>query len=597
MLKKNITKLNKNIYGHGIYIFALIASLYFLSLVKIDFYSTTVKSNSFSQTIAFPFLDQHPSKQEKFEIITHFFYTNLKSHTFQIIPDDCVESIQINDNIIDLTPYNRAQLCDYKNGFKLNLKKYLLHGTNTLTFTIADYGGARGMNIKEINGYQNYIYLLILLIIFIYTVKFLLYFNIEKRVIFIFILGLILKLYYLSYTEFNIRTHDIEGHIEYIKYIANNFQTPSVDACWQCYHQPLYYILSAIVYKITTYINLGSPNISLQYFSLFLNTIFLIYSILILKIFIKNKNLLLLFSSLMIFFPSLIIHSIRIGNDSLFYLFHIMAIYYFLKWVINNENKKFIYLALVSALFAIFVKSNGILTFGIIGLSYLFFIIKHKLFMTHIKITILSVISFILVLALNLEVNKIRDAKDFALVSNSNGLTHELSVDSSVNSFIYVNLDTFLSTPYANPWKDGSGRNHFWHYLLKTSLFGEFDFVKQLDSYAKIISFIYIFILLFIFLGFLLIKQKDIDIYIVLIFNLFILIMGMIYLRISVPFSCSSDFRYVLPILLSFTLFYYNFTTYIFESDKVLLKFFVFSLLGFFALLSIVFFVVLGLNQ
>jgi len=588
-------RVSKNQYGYIISLFLLIASFIFLHVVKIDFYNTTFKSDSLSQAITFPYLDKNPPKKEKFVITTYFNHGDYSSNTLKIVPDDCVENIILNDKKVDISSYSRQQLCDYKSGFTIDVEQYLVNGNNRLTLMINDYGGARGVDINEIGGYESYIYFLILFIIFIYTYKFLLHLNIEKRVALFFLLGLMLKLYYLSYTEFDIRTYDVQGHIDYIKYIAENFKTPPVDACWQCYHQPLYYILSAIMYKIATFINIDFANISLQYFTLFLNSLFLIYSILIIKLFIKQKNILLLFSSFMIFFPSLTIHAARIGNDALFYLFHIMSIYYFLKWVASKEDKKFIYLALISTLLAILVKGNGILTFGIIGLSYLFIILKNKLFMNYLTTTIISIFSFILVLALNLGVNKVRDAKDFALVGNAQGLTHRLKIDSSVNSFTNVDLNTYLSNPYTNPWKDGFGRNHFWHFLLKTSLFGEFSYMKKLDSYAKIISFLYIFILFFVVLGFLLIKQKDIEKYIVLILNLFILIIGMIYLRVTVPFACSSDFRYIVPIIVSFVLFYSNLSTYLLNSDKVILKISVFGSLVLFLVFSILFFIILGL--
>ena len=38
--------------------------------------------------------------------------------------------------------------------------------------------------------------------------------------------GIGIRIFYLSYTDYNVRSYDTDGHIEYIKYVSEKFQIP-----------------------------------------------------------------------------------------------------------------------------------------------------------------------------------------------------------------------------------------------------------------------------------------------------------------------------------------------------------------------------------
>ena len=49
-------------------------------------------------------------------------------------------------------------------------------------------------------------------------------------------------------------------------------------------------------------------------------------------------------------------------------------------------------------------------------------------------------------------------------------------VKNSLRNFVSFDLVEYLSKPYALPWENSNGREFFWNFLAKSSLFGEFNF-------------------------------------------------------------------------------------------------------------------------
>lgn len=52
------------------------------------------------------------------------------------------------------------------------------------------------------------------------------FFRKDKVLMLIIFAGIGIRFFYLSYTDYNIRSYDTDGHIEYIKYVAEKFQIP-----------------------------------------------------------------------------------------------------------------------------------------------------------------------------------------------------------------------------------------------------------------------------------------------------------------------------------------------------------------------------------
>jgi hypothetical protein len=131
--------------------------------------------------------------------------------------------------------------------------------------------------------------------------------------------------------------HDWHGHIELIKYLAQNYSIPAVpNKGWEYPQQPLYYIITAFIYKVS------NGNLEyIGYFSILCSTLFLIYSYKLLNIVTKNRYTIYIALLFLSFTPSLIYMSARINNDVLVMALSTISIYYIVKSYINYFKKHF----------------------------------------------------------------------------------------------------------------------------------------------------------------------------------------------------------------------------------------------------------------
>ncbi len=402
--------------------------------------------------------------------------------------------------------------------------------------------------------------------------------NLNKAIIFILLLGLAINIFYLLKTPYNVRNHDVDGHIKYIEYVAQNFKIPHPDICWECHQAPLYYILAGAIYKAFILLGVGDKDtiyFILQVFSLLLFFVFSVVSVLILKkVFIANKSeeikstalrklIFYLVSMLFVFWPTNIIHSVRITNDTLFYVFYALVILFLIKWLEGNNNKNF-YFAILFSLLAFITKAHGILAFALVGSCVIFSFIKNKKRLNNLKFyfkisSILITVFLIGFFASRLgarTIDKINGEgqKSNLMVWNVAGLNERLFTDNKVKNYIYFDTKIFLTEPYIDNWNDKYGRQYFWNFLLKNSLFGEFFFKGIMAENIAIGISALLLMMIFWIIGSMLFSVKE------SFKNNFVLKINAVFLLFSflahrIILSANGDFRFILPILISFCSF------------------------------------------
>ncbi|MFT3735568.1 MAG: hypothetical protein QM776_11165 [Rhodocyclaceae bacterium] len=147
------------------------------------------------------------------------------------------------------------------------------------------------------------------------------------------------------------------------------------------------------------------------------------------------------------------------------------------------------------------------------------------------------------------------------LISNTGGLHSNLLVPADLKAFLPLDVPTFLTAPWMGAFDDVTGRGNFWNYLLRSSLTGEFGFP---DTLQRIIAYAWGPLLLGLFLSFFFVSSwrragcSARAVYRARPFLLlgFTWLASLIALRIITPYSCSNDFRYVLPALMPALLFW-----------------------------------------
>jgi hypothetical protein len=146
------------------------------------------------------------------------------------------------------------------------------------------------------------------------------------------------------------------------------------------------------------------------------------------------------------------------------------------------------------------------------------------------------------------------------LIANIGGLNSGLAVPVDVKSFLPLDIPTFLTVPWIDVGNDASGRANFWNYLLRSSLSGEFPFPGTLHRVLALMWGVVLLAMCFLALRRLtctstrhwrvaLYRQRP-----WLLLTL-LWIASVAALRIQVPYSCSNDFRYVLPVIVPAALY------------------------------------------
>ena len=170
--------------------------------------------------------------------------------------------------------------------------------------------------------------------------------------------GTILSIDYLTYTSAGERNYDGQAHIEYIQSLASTLRLPEPFSCVACGHPPLYYALGALW---TQALHLGGwmpLELGLQWLSLLLFFAFVVFSLLIFRSCTGHGATLRLAAALVVFWPSSIINSVRVHNDSLASPLMLAAMYLTAEWDKSGRQNEF-FAALIVSVLALLTKASG----------------------------------------------------------------------------------------------------------------------------------------------------------------------------------------------------------------------------------------------
>lgn len=553
MLKKSITRRN------SLWWFLALVTLLLSALMTVQQWKTpsieqaTFHVHNTEKSVELPYKEAGSDKIKRFFVSVPVVFSRGESTEFAVIPDDCLKRMEVNGKKVSLSRINDAALCDYRRGFHIDLHDYLKPGNNDVTFLIEDRGGSRALSFARVSSFFENTALQILWFLWGGMVGYL----VARRLGFSVALSglsgvaLAVRIIYLLHTSWDLRTYDVEGHLWYLKNIAETMAIPSSQACWVCYHPPLYYMLSGMVYEFFSLISSSAARTGVQFFSLALNFGFIIFVLMILRRLVTNAQTLFFLSALVLFFPSLIIHAPRIGNDVLMYFAFGAAFYFYILWI---QTKRGLMPMLVFSVVALFAKMNGVLIMGIIGIAYLIRTIMFRRVWVSIKPMAMISAVFILAVVAYLLVQHVRGAE--GVVGNSGGLNSYLFVGNEPVNYLSFDFTSYLKEPFTDPWNDGKGRQYFWNFLLKTSLFGEFSYSGQVVwGLGYTLSVLYLLLIAGVLYGLWRLKNQDVLQAVPFMTAALVLLAGALYLRLSIPAACSNDFRYILPIILPVTYF------------------------------------------
>jgi len=482
-----------------------------------------------------------------------FTVSNRFNHDYdlRIIPDDCATALQVDGKAVSLA--GRAGLCDYGQGFVLSKEELATLGVKSgseFQVAVRNHGGDGGVNVVIETSASSLFNVLRGVLLAAVTA---LMFFVSRRMRASWLLALILCLgaalrvgLGLSLPKYDKYGHDVDGHVAYVHYIAENYSIPGVDDCWTCYHPPVYYTASLPAWKISEAV--GVPGTSaLQVESILLSFAFLLIGFAFLRQ-ILSGSALTVSIALLALWPVIVLVGPRIGNDQMFYALHALCLWGGVKYL-NSGKGKFLIVAAIATTLAYWTKTTGAVTMGVFVLFAVAGFIGNC---RHLSATKSEVVSWVIFAMLVAGILAYKLLGDSSLVGNASGLHSGLKVASEPGNYLYFDLQSFLMHPYTSPWHDEMGRQYFWNYTLKTSLFGEFRLLETAAGkvLASCISLSFLGMVVVAIRGFWKTRLKAI--HWILLLQGVAFFAALAFLRNKIPYACSNDFRYILPVLLSF---------------------------------------------
>jgi hypothetical protein len=258
---------------------------------------------------------------------------------------------------------------------------------------------------------------------------------------------------YLSQTSGQTRGLDVSGHLVHVQRIATDGLFVNAQACWECFHPPLYYLLASTLLGFPTMLRPWSAS-ALQGFSLVLQCLSVPLVVAALR---PAGRGLLLYAALVLLWPAAVLGSVRLGNDSLLNFCAFGVILLLLR-------RRLLWAACLTAA-ALLVKESAIVLVALVAAWGALAVFRPR-----------DRVGAGLILAGGLGLSCFVARLKAFDPTRMDALAEPLRVR---NTFLNVALPdpvAFLREPFVNPWVASGNREHLMNYFWKSSLFGEWGY-------------------------------------------------------------------------------------------------------------------------
>ena len=365
----------------------------------------------------------------------------------------------------------------------------------------------------------------------------------------------ILRILYLMTTPYATRSYDSEAHIDYIKFVFENWTIPPAASGWEFHQAPVYYFISALQMNVGHMLGFSkSLNISLiQIGSLLVSIATLGAGIWIASLlFAKSKKTeRLIFSSMVACLPALVFLSSRITNNGLYHFFAFLSVALLIKWWKTNSIMSW-YFAIATIAISFTVRVSGLTIFAAAGII-LICSNKYKLS----KLLLHGILSIFLFVSLAGWLPVLRYMEEDPLNSvtfSSQSMNGDMRVPSNIENLISFNPIEIVQKPFNDTWNDEYRRKYFPEFMYKSAFFGEFSYPDYIKPIAIFMLISGMFILIISFIGFIsnALKIKD-SVFIPLFLVTFFVLLAHLCYRLMAPFSANQDFRFSILLIIPIT--------------------------------------------
>lgn len=464
--------------------------------------------------------------------------------------DDCIDRILVNGHELK---ERHLPICAWSTSVPYNLAPYLKQGINHIKVYARNTGGRADFNIAPLVNFWQFIIAIFLgaLSIFIFIYRFSRLTRLSNYLWIILAAGITLRFWYYCVTLYESRAHDWEGHLEYVQYVALNWSIPPNWMGWEMFQSPLYYFLAAVPYRLFNGQNqVVVQNIIpiVQALSFVLTSgVLLIILWIADMIFRGNQRLQALLLASVAFSPGLVFFASRISNDVLQHFLSYLTFGLALGWWISARDSLLISGAVTTALG--FLTKIGEAIFAPFAVILILFK-SDKDWSRKLKLILVSALIFIVTTAWYTEF-RIRYSEPFEQTWTSPPLNQALQVSNNLSDYLTFNPIAILNHPFNDTVSPNSRREFIWEFLFRSAYFGEFNFIRYAPLIiCQAILFSGMLLLPLAAIGvFRYFKQKmkeraPIPLIALLLFG------SVLSYRISLPFACNQDFRFISLVLL-----------------------------------------------
>ena len=438
--------------------------------------------------------------------------------------------------------------------------------------------------------------------------------------------GFVLRLNYCLYTFVSAtirhRQHDVydfgseTGHAGYIEFFYDNgFKLPDFNPTTkaQFYHPPLHHLLAAMWMRILTTFGATYDRAigSIQFLTLFYSCCVMLVTERILDLLDIIKKPKVIALAIVAFHPTSMLIAGSINNDGLAFLFMMLSFYTALRWYKDPTLKNILLIALCIGA-GMSTKLSAVLVAPAIALLFLIKLIKDK------KNRVEKVRQFCLFGCVCLPLGLWYSVRNFIKYDVEFNYVPRLS-DTS-DQYIgfhsaYERLFDLSYHPFENVFLNRvhTGAEYFEYNpfvaIIKTSLFGEYKYENVPEKICRILLVLNILLITLSIIAMVyccITRSKYLNrqhkIYIMS-YHL-LLFINFIIFAFQYPHNCSIDFRYILPTMITGSLFVGLFPQQLEDNNKKrdnmavsIVNYFTIALVSAFCLFSVIVYVMLGMKK
>lgn len=323
--------------------------------------------------------------------------------------------------------------------------------------------------------------------------------------------GALVRLAAWAVIPYDYLAYDVDGHLEYIRYVREHRSVPAPNAGFQFYQPPLYYVVTAAL--------AGTDPRAAQ-------TVALTFSMatLVVALWAIPGGL---GAWLLALHPAWVLTAARVNNDVAVTFWVVLA------WTVawrgwTQPHTRWDALALIACALAVWTKTTGLVAVPVVAAMF----IRHRRWVWLAGLVVIALL------------------RPGGLgAGNVAWLTPGIRLDPSWTNWVVFNPWRVVSEPFVNPLLPGPARDHLWEYWVRSALFGEFSF-SWLTGGASAMMAVWLVVLGLAAWGLVRAVRRDWRANLPVALALMTVLLAQALYVWRAPFATSQDFRYLAAVLL-----------------------------------------------